>query len=30
MKELEDGEFDKKDKVSKLLKEAFSRGINLD
>ena len=30
MKELEDGKFDKKDKVSKLLKEAFSRGINLD
>ena len=30
MKELEDGEFNKKDKVSKLLKEAFSRGINLD
>ena len=29
MKELEDGKFDKKDKVSKLLKEAFSRGINL-
>jgi len=27
MKELEDGKFDKKDKVSKLLKEAFSRGI---
>jgi len=30
MEELEDGQFDKKDKVSKLLKEAFSRGINLD
>lgn len=30
MKELEDGEFDKKDKVSKLLKEAFSRGLYLD
>jgi len=30
MKELEDGKFDKKDKVSKLLKEAFSRGINLN
>jgi len=30
MKELEDGKFNKKDKVSKLLKEAFSRGINLD
>ena len=29
MKELEDGKFDKKDKVSKLLKEAFARGINL-
>jgi hypothetical protein len=29
MKELEDGKFDKKDKVSKLLDEAFSRGINL-
>lgn len=29
MKELEDGKFDKKDKVSKLLNEAFSRGINL-
>ena len=29
MKELEDGKFNKKDKVSKLLKEAFSRGINL-
>ena len=30
MKELEDGKFDKKDQVSKLLKEAFSREINLD
>jgi len=30
MKELEDGKFDKKDQVSKLLDEAFSRGINLD
>ncbi len=30
MKELKDGKFDKKDKVSKLLKEAFARGINLD
>jgi len=30
MKELEDGKFNKKDKVSKLLKEAFSRGINFD
>ena len=29
MKELEDGKFDKKDKVSKLLDEAFARGINL-
>ncbi len=29
MKELKDGEFNKKDKVSKLLKEAFARGINL-
>jgi len=29
MNELEDGKFDKKDKVSKLLKQAFSRGINL-
>ncbi len=29
MKELKDGKFDKKDKVSKLLKEAFARGINL-
>jgi hypothetical protein len=30
MKELKDGKFNKKDKVSKLLKEAFARGINLD
>jgi len=30
MKELEDEKFDKKDQVSKLLKEAFARGINLD
>lgn len=30
MKELEDGKFDKKDKISKLLKEAFSRGLYLD
>jgi len=29
MKELEDGKFDKKDQVSILLDEAFSRGINL-
>ncbi len=29
MASLEDGGFDKNDKVSKLLKEAFSRGINL-
>jgi len=29
MKELEDGKFNKKDKVSKLLDEAFARGINL-
>ena len=29
MKELEDGKFDKKDKVSILLDEVFSRGINL-
>ena len=29
MLELEDGKFDKKDQVSKLLDEAFSRGINL-
>lgn len=28
MKELKDGKFDKKDKISKLLDEAFSRGIN--
>jgi len=30
MDELEDGEFNKNDKVSKLLKQAFSRGIYLD
>ncbi|GFN39113.1 MAG: hypothetical exported protein [Marine Group I thaumarchaeote] len=30
MLELEDGKFDKKDQVSILLDEAFSRGINLD
>jgi hypothetical protein len=30
MAELEDERFDKTDKVSKLLEEAFSRGINLD
>ncbi len=29
MGELKDGEFNKKDKVSQLLKEAFSRGLNL-
>ena len=28
MKELEDGKFNKKDNRSKLLDEAFSRGIN--
>jgi len=30
MEELEDGKFNKKDKVSKLLKQAFSRGLYLD
>lgn len=30
MLELKDGKFNKKDRVSKLLKEAFSYGINLD
>jgi len=30
MKELEDGKFNKKDKVSKLLKQAFSQGLYLD
>ena len=30
MEDLEDGKFDKNDKVSNLLKQAFARGINLD
>jgi len=30
MGELEDGKFNKNNRVSKLLDEAFSRGINLD